>query len=111
MIFSLSLLFLQLEGDTSDGTTLDTFHEMGCVTGDLERQVNFCSRDIVVWVSRWVVYLISQSLRSDNGNFVAYPLVGLEVEGEFGVVSLDDDLGGLLDSLCSNTTHLGDWLR
>lgn len=32
-------------------------------------------------------------------------LVGLEVEGELGVVPLDDDLGGLLDGLGANATH------
>ena len=59
----------------------------------------------------WVRYLVSQSLRSDNGNFIAYSLVGLEVEGELWVISLDNDLGGLLDGLCSNATHLGGLLR
>ena len=53
-----------------------------------------------------IAYLVSQSLASDDSNFVAYPLVGLEVEGELWVVSLDDDLGGLLDCLCANATHL-----
>lgn len=51
-------------------------------------------------------HLVSQSLRSDDCNFVAYSLVGLEVESELGVVSLDDDLGGLLDGLGSDTTHV-----
>ena len=32
-------------------------------------------------------------------------LVGLKVKGELGVVLLDEDLGGLLDSLGANTTH------
>lgn len=32
-------------------------------------------------------------------------LVGLEVEGELRIVPLNDDLGGLLDSLGANATH------
>jgi hypothetical protein len=39
---------------------------------------------------------------------IADPLVGLEVERQLGVVPLNDDLGGLLDGLCSNATHVGD---
>lgn len=53
-----------------------------------------------------LAYLVAESLASDDRDFVAYPLVGLEVECEFGVVSLDDDFGGLLDGLCTNATHL-----
>ena len=52
-----------------------------------------------------LAYLVAESLASDDRDFVAYPLVGLEVEGEFGVVSLDDDFGGLLDGLRANATH------
>ena len=56
--------------------------------------------------ARKLTYLVAESLASDDSDFVAYPLVGLEVECEFGVVSLDDDFGGLLDGLCTNATHL-----
>jgi hypothetical protein len=41
-------------------------------------------------------------------HLIADPLVGLEVQRQLGVVSLNDDLGGLLDGLCSNATHFGD---
>ena len=41
-------------------------------------------------------HLISQPLRGDNGDLVTYSLVGLEVEGEFGVVAFDDHFGRLL---------------
>ena len=51
-------------------------------------------------------YLVAESLASDDRDFVAYPLIGLEVESEFGIVALDDDFGGLLDGLRSNATHL-----
>lgn len=46
-----------------------------------------------------VAYLVAKTLRGDNGDFIAYSLIGLEVEGEFWVVSFDDDLGGLLHGL------------
>jgi hypothetical protein len=35
LILALTLLFLELEGDTADGTTLDTLHQMCGVSGDL----------------------------------------------------------------------------
>ena len=41
-------------------------------------------------------------------HLIADPLVGLEVERQLGVVPLNDDLGRLLDRLCSNATHFGD---
>ena len=44
-------------------------------------------------------HLVAKTLRGNDGDFIANALVGLEVEGELGVVSLNDDLGGLLDSL------------
>ena len=53
-----------------------------------------------------LAYLVAKSLASDDRDFVAYPLIGLEIECEFGIVSLNDDFGGLLDSLRANATHL-----
>jgi hypothetical protein len=44
-------------------------------------------------------YLVAKTLRGDDGDFIADALVGLEVEGEFGVVAFDDDFGRLLDGL------------
>ncbi len=44
-------------------------------------------------------YLIPKTLRRNYSDLIADALVGLEVEGELGVVSLDDDFGGLLDGL------------
>lgn len=35
LILALTLLFLELEGDTADGTTLNTLHQMGGVAGNL----------------------------------------------------------------------------
>jgi hypothetical protein len=50
-------------------------------------------------------YLVAETLRGDNCDFIANSLVGLEVEGQLGVVSLNDDLGGLLNCLGTNATH------
>ena len=35
LVLALTLLLLKLEGDTADGTTLDTLHQMGGVTSNL----------------------------------------------------------------------------
>jgi len=45
--------------------------------------------------------LVPQPLAGDDGNLIANPLVRLEIEGELGVVALDDDLGRLLHGLRS----------
>lgn len=45
------------------------------------------------------MYLVPQPFAGNDGDFVTYALVGLEVEGELWVVALNDDLGGLLDGL------------
>jgi hypothetical protein len=45
-------------------------------------------------------YLVAETLGGDDGDLIADSLVGLEVESQLGVVTLNDDLGGLLDSLC-----------
>ena len=40
LILALTLLLLELEGDTADGTTLDALHQVGSVTSDLEETRN-----------------------------------------------------------------------
>lgn len=56
-------------------------------------------------------YLVAKTLGSDNGDLIADTLVGLEVEGQLGVVTLDDDLSGALDCLGTDATHFGGcWL-
>jgi hypothetical protein len=45
-------------------------------------------------------YLVAQALGGNDGDLIADSLVGLEVQSQLGVVTLNDDLGGLLDSLC-----------
>jgi hypothetical protein len=38
LILALTLLFLELEGDTANGTTLDALHQVGGVTSNLVPQ-------------------------------------------------------------------------
>jgi hypothetical protein len=85
LILALTLLLLQLERDTADRATLDTLHKVGGVTSDL----------------------VAKTLGGNDSDLIAKTLVGLEVERQLGVVTLDDDLGGPLDCLGSNATHFG----
>ena len=48
----------------------------------------------------------SESFRVDGRNFFDDPLVGFKVQGQFSVVFFNDDPGGLLDGVFSNTTHI-----
>ena len=48
----------------------------------------------------------SKSFGMDDRNFFDYLLVGFEVKGQFSVVFFYNDPGGLLDGVCSNTTHI-----
>lgn len=57
--------------------------------------------------AQFLANLVSKTLGRDDRNLVADSLVGLEVESESGVVPLNDDLGGLLDGLGTNATHVG----
>lgn len=82
LVLSLSLVLLELERDTSDGALLDSLHQVSGVASNL----------------------VSESLGGDDSDLVSESLVGLEVEGELGVVSLNHDLRGPLDSLSSNST-------
>ena len=94
LILPLTLLFLQLERDAAHGAALDTLHQVGGVAGDLySTSVRNCSLHAVLVLAS--AYLVPQPLAGNDSDLIAYPLVGLEVEGELGVVSLDDDLGGL----------------
>ena len=47
----------------------------------------------------------SERFGVDDRNFFDDPLVGFEVKGQFSVVFFYNDPGGLLDGVCSNTTH------
>ena len=48
--------------------------------------------------------LVAKTLRSNDGDLIANTLVGLEVEGEFGIVPFDNDLGRFFDGLRANAT-------
>ena len=51
-------------------------------------------------------YLVAKGLGGYDGDLLDDPLVGVEVEGQLGVVLLDDDTSCLLDGLSSDTAHL-----
>lgn len=56
-------------------------------------------------------YLVAETLGGNDGDLIADTLVGLKVEGELGVVALNDDLGGPLNGLSTDATHFGGcWL-
>jgi hypothetical protein len=65
LILALTLLFLQLEGNTTDGSSLDTLHQMCGVSGNL----------------------VPQALRGNDGDLITDTLVDLKVERELGVVA------------------------
>lgn len=73
---------------------------MGSVTSNLFEHVKI---DLSVCCVE--SYLVAETLGSNDGNLIADSLVGLEIEGQLWVVSLDDDLGGLLNGLGTNATH------
>ena len=94
---SLALLFLKLEGDTSDGSLLDSLHQVGGETGDL----------------------VSESLGLDLRDVIDDSLVHMEVVGQpkntpdvshysliylLAIVLLDEGSGGSLDGLGSNSS-------
>ena len=60
-----------------------TLHQVGGETGDF----------------------VSHSLGRDESNFFGDFLVDLEVQSQFGVVLLNNDARGALDSSGSDTTH------
>lgn len=118
LVLALTLLLLKLEGDTADGTLLDTLHQVSGIAGNLvssrcqfsviSRQKSTQQRRAkMLGASRVKIYLVAETLGCNNGNLIADALVGLEVKGELGVVPLNDDLGGLLDGLGANATHFG----
>lgn len=81
---SLSLLLLQLKGDTADGASLNSLHQVGDEAGNL----------------------ISHSLGRNDGNLAGHSLVGVEIKSELGVVLLDNHTSGLLDGLCTNSLQI-----
>ena len=47
--------------------------------------------------------LVAHSLGRQDGNLIDDTLVGVEIEGQFSVVLLDDSTSTLLNSLCTDT--------
>jgi len=80
---ALALLLLELEGDATNGATLNTLHKAGDETGDL----------------------VAHALGGEDSDLLTKALVGLKVKSQAGVVELHHRLGGLLDGLGTNTTH------
>ena len=72
---------MDLKGDTSDGASLDSLHQVSSETGDL----------------------ISHSLGGEDGDIAQNLLVEVEVSGELAVVLFDQNLGGSLDGLSSDS--------
>lgn len=78
VVFSLTLLLLELERDAANGATLDALHEMGRETGDLVPET-LGGDDGLAGVVR------SESERNKDSNtddFIDDTLVGVEVERE-----------------------------
>ena len=65
---SLTLLFLQLQGDSSNGTSLNSLHEMRNETGNL----------------------VAHTFGRDHSDLITDSLVGPKVESKFSVVLLYD---------------------
>jgi len=80
---SLSFFFLDLQGNTSDGSLLDSLHQ----------------------VSSKSCNLVTESLGRDLSDFGEDLLVEVEVVGELAEVMLDESLSGSLDCFSSDSTH------
>lgn len=80
---ALTLLLLELEGDTTDGSLLNSLHQVSGESGNL----------------------VPQSLGWDDGDLIDDPLVGVEVDGvQSRVVLLDEHPGGSLGCLGADST-------
>ena len=51
-------------------------------------------------------YLVSETLRRYDSNFITNALVCLEVEGQLGIVPLNDNFSGLFDRLLQRISIL-----
>lgn len=105
LVLTLTLLLLKLEGDTANRTTLDTLHKVGGVTSDLKKRLVYQysrSSGGSIQFDRVDSNLVAKTLGGNDGDLIADTLVGVKVERQPGVVTLDDDLSGLLDGLFAN---------
>merc|ERR1719327_161456 len=83
VITSFTFFLLEFDGNSSDWSSSDAFHEMGDETGDL----------------------VSESLGGDDCDFFDDPFVRVEIESEHHIILLDDSAGDLLNGLSSNAAH------
>jgi len=84
VVSAFSLFFLKLDGDSTNLAVTEPLHQMRNKPSD---------------------FVLEGFARNDS-DFLAYPLVGVEVQGQSSVIFLDDDPSGLLDRLSPNTTHV-----
>ena len=66
-----------------------------------------CSKDLGGKNTPWEKRdLVAERLGGDERDFLNDPLVGVEVEGQLGVVLLNDHPRSLLDSFSPDASHL-----
>ena len=80
-----TLLLLQFDGDTAYRSLLDTLHQM-------------CHKPC---------NLVVEFLTGDDSNFLTYPFVDVEIQGQLGVVLLNDHPCCLLHCLCPDPGRWG----
>lgn len=85
VVLALTLLLLQLEGDTTDGTALDTLHQMGREASDLVAQTLRGDDSL----QRHIVSLAGHELEMVlcTYDFIDDALVRVEIESEAGVAA------------------------
>merc|ERR1712079_379358 len=81
---SLALFLLETKRDTSDGSLLDSLHQVSGETSNL----------------------VAESLCLDLADIIDDSLVDMEVVGQLAIVLFDECPGGSLDGLGSNSSHL-----
>ncbi len=83
VVLALTLLLLQLEGDTTDGTALDTLHQMGREASDLVAQTLRGHDSLEEHISSLAGYEPQFALCTYD--FIDDALVRVEIESEAGV--------------------------
>lgn len=104
VVTTLAFFFLQLDRDTADLRVAQTLHQMRNKTAN-EKQISLssgCTSYPRMGCSP--SNLVSQRFCRDDGDFLNNALVGVEIQRQASVVFFNDDLRGLLDGLCTNTT-------
>lgn len=81
---------------------------MGSISGNLIK--NIISIRLPLIIGSVEKYLVPQPLAGNDGDLIAELLVDLKVEGELGIVPLNDNLSGPLNGLSPNATHVGELL-